>query len=177
MLRHHTRNVSTNLKMNPKVNPFKNLFEVLFDRIKGVKYGKKATFELELNDKTSIERIKTIIDEIDNHCILKFYDAFYELQPNETPVTRGDSGAFSEIKKDGNTFKIRLGNHGGYKQNGKWLKISEQELISRIHKSRMFNAGKMTLESRPIRKLWRKAENGKALYELHHDISDKKNLC
>jgi hypothetical protein len=163
--------------MNSKVNQFKNLFEVFFDRIKGVKYGKKATFELELNDKTSIERIKTIINEIDNRCILKFYDAFYELQPNEIPVTRVDSGAFSEIKKDGNTFMIRLGNHGGYKQNGKWLKISEQELISRIHNSRMFNAGKMALESRPIRKQWRKVENGKAFYELHHDISDKKNLC
>jgi hypothetical protein len=163
--------------MNPKVNPFKNLFEVLFDRIKGVKYGKKTTFELELNDDTSIDRIKTIIDEIDNRCVLNFYDAYYKLKPNETPVTRGDSGAFTEVRKDGRNFKVRLGNHGGFKLKGKWIKLSEQELVERIYKSRMYNAGKMTFESRPIRKQWRKVENGKTLYEFHHDISDKKNLC
>ncbi len=163
--------------MNPKVNPFKNFLQVIYDKIKGVKYGKKTVVELELNNDTTIERITTIIAEIDKRCVINFYDAFYELQPNQKPTTRGDSGAFTEVKKYGTDFKARLGNHGGFKLNGKWIELSEQELIDRIYRSRMYNAGKMTLESRPIRKQWRKVENGKALDEFHHDISDKKNLC
>ena len=163
--------------MNPKVNPFRNLLEVFYDRIKGVKYGKKSVIEFELNNETSIESIKSIVNSIENRCILNFYDAFYELHPSQTPTTRGDSGAFTEIKKDGIILRIRMGNHGGFKQNGKWLKIAEQELIDRIYKSRMFNAGKMRLESRPIRKQWRKIENGKVLNEFHHDISDKKTCA
>ncbi|MDG1572499.1 hypothetical protein OZ410_09240 [Robiginitalea sp. M366] len=163
--------------MNPKVNPFKNLLQVIYDKIKGVEYGEKTVVELDLNNETTMERIRKIVGEIDHRCILNFYDAFYELHPTQKPTTRGDSGAFTEVRKDGNTLKARLGNHGGFKQNGKWLKISEQELIDRIYNSRMFNAGKMWLESRPVRKQWRKIENGKGLYEFHHNISDKKNLC
>lgn len=162
--------------MNTKVYPFRNLLQIIYDKIKGVVYGEKTVIELDLNNETKVEWINTIVDQIDNRCILNFYDAFYELRPTQIPTTHGDSGAFTEVKKDGNTFKIRLGNHGGFKQNGEWLKISKQELISRIFKSRMFNAGKMRLESRPIRKQWRKIENGKALYEFYHDISDKKNF-
>ena len=163
--------------MNPKVNPIKNFIEVIYDKIKGVKYGKKTIVELELNNDTTTDRIKTIVAELDNRSVINFYDCYYELQTNQKPVTRGDSGAFTEVRKDGTVFKARLGNHGGYKLNGKWIELSEQELIDRIYKSRMFNSGIMTLESRRIRKQWRKVENGKALFEFHHDISDKKNLC
>ena len=163
--------------MNPKINSFKNFIEVIYDKIKGVKYGEKTVVELELNNDTTADRIETIVAELDNRCVLRFYDAHYDLQPNQIPVTLGDSGAFIEVCKKRTEFKVRLGNHGGYKLNGKWIELSEQELIERIYKSRMFNAGKMTLESRPIRKQWRKMENGKALYEFHHDITDKKNLC
>ena len=163
--------------MNPKVNPFKNLLQIFYDRIKGVKYGEKSVIEFELNNETTIENIKSIVNQIDNRCILKFYDAFYQLHPSQTPTTLGDSGAFTEVKKDGIILRTRMGNHGGFKQNGKWLKISEQELINCIYKSRMFNAGKMRLESRLIRKQWRKIDNGKALYIFHHDISDKKTCA
>ncbi|MGQ7944413.1 hypothetical protein [Flavobacterium sp. WC2509] len=162
--------------MNTKVNPFKNFLQIFYDRIKGVKYGEKTVVDLELNNDSTIERIKNIIAEIDNRCILNFYDAFYELQPNQIPTLHGDSGAFTEIRKDGTDFKARLGNHGGFKLKGKWIKLTEQELIDRIFRSRMFNAGKIRLASRPIRKQWRKVKNGKTLYEFHHDISDKKNL-
>ncbi|WP_224484704.1 hypothetical protein [Robertkochia aurantiaca] len=162
--------------MNTKINSFKNFIEVICDKIKGVKYGKKTIVDLELNNETTFNRLKTIVSELDNRCVLKFYDAYFGLQPNQLPVTLGDSGAFTEVRKDKTEFKARLGNHGGYKFNGRWIILSEQELIERIYKSRMFNSEKMTLESRLIRKQWRKVENGKALYEFHHDITDKQNL-
>jgi hypothetical protein len=159
-------------EMNPKVNSFKNIVEVIYDRLRGIRYGKKIIIELALNEQTTEEDITQILKKIDYRMLLKFYDAFYDLPEDRKPVTRGDTGAFVDIAKDGKHFKARFGNHGGYKLNAKWTELDSEELIAKIHKSRTYNAGKMYIESRPVRKQWRENGNAKVLYQYYHDISD-----
>lgn len=159
--------------MTPKVNPLKNQLVTLYDKLRGIRYGDNTVVELELDSATSRDYIEDVISEINNRCVLKFYDAFYDLPPEESPTTRGDLGAFTEVRKNGKSLFVRMGNHGGYKCNGEWIKISSQELVDRIYNSRTFNSGKMTLNSRLVRRQWRKIEDGYALYEYYHDISDK----
>lgn len=163
--------------INPKINLLKNLLQIAFDKIKGVKYSEKTIIEIDLNDNTSFENIKAIISKMDYRTILKFYDAFYDLPPDRKPISFGDTGAFTDVRKDRNKLKVRLGNHLGYKKKGKWAPISEEELTDRIFKSRKFNGGKIKMESRPVRKQWIRTEEGKALYEFYHDIADKETLC
>lgn len=152
----------------------KNLVEIIWDKLRGVKYGEKNVKEFDLTEKTTINRIQSIIAELDNRVVLSFYDAFYELKPLSKPMLFGDEGAFTDVIKNRKTFMIRLGNHGGFKNNGRWIKISEKELIDRIFRSRQYNGGKIQITSRVVRRQWRKIKNGKAFYEFYYDITDKK---
>ncbi len=160
--------------MNPKVKPLKNFIEIIYDKFRGIKFGEKSSIEFSLNKETSSDRIDFIISELDHRTVLRFYDAFYSLPPNQEPVPLGDTGAFAEVRKNKNNFEVKLGNHGGYKNGGNWIKISRNDLAERIYKSRHFNGGRIKLESRLIRRQWRKDEGGKVLMEFHHDITDKK---
>lgn len=159
------------------INPLKILYDDFSDKIKGVKYGPLKIFDIELNDKTTTEEIKLAIHKLDHRLVLNFYDASYELNFEQKPVNLGDSGAFVTIKKERNKLLGRMGNHGGYKLKGAWIKLSENEIIDRIFKSRNFNTGKMAIESRLIRYRVKRKDGINMVYPIYHDISDKHNLC
>lgn len=105
------------------------------------------------------------------------YNRNYGLLFDQKPITYGDTGAFTEVRKDGTKLVARMGNHGGFKLSGKWVALTKKEIIDRIFRSREFNNGHLTLESQPIRKQWKKIGNNKALFEYYHDISDKKTCA
>ncbi|HSP83766.1 MAG TPA: hypothetical protein VLN72_08530 [Gillisia sp.] len=146
-----------------------NLLKIFLDKIKGVEYGPKISKEIPLNEKTTKEEIKDLISSMGSKIILSFYDAFYNLHPTDKPWTLGDTGAFTDVRVDNGKLKVRLGNHGW--MDKKWSDISKTELINIIFKSRIFNGGKMRMESRVARKIWRKDKNGKSLIYFYHKVS------
>ncbi|GHE59336.1 hypothetical protein [Roseivirga thermotolerans] len=158
--------------INPRISPIKNLLETLIDRIRGFKYGEKGIISIELNESTSKSEIETLVSKLDHRMTLRFYDAFYGLQKDDKPWPHGDNGAFTDVTMKSGRLVAKRGNHGGYKDGGKWLKISKQELIDTIFKSRDFNFGKIKIESRLIRTQWVKSMNSKVLVAYYHDISE-----
>ncbi|MEQ6125250.1 hypothetical protein AAON49_13665 [Pseudotenacibaculum sp. MALMAid0570] len=150
----------------------KNFLLIKFDQLRGVKYGKKADIEIDLNETTTKKKILRIVSKMNERYSLHFYDAFYNLLPEQKPWTLGDTGAFAEVKKEKNIYRVRLGNHGGFKNKGQWIKMSESELINSIYESRNYNGGKMRIVSRLARKMWVKKGRDKSLFHFYHDISD-----
>lgn len=85
--------------MKPRVYQFKNYLEALYDRIKGLKYGDRMVLDIELNQNTTIEQVMFIVSQLDYRMLLRFYDAYFQLPPDQQPAVFGDSGAFAEVKK------------------------------------------------------------------------------
>ncbi|MFD0991000.1 hypothetical protein ACFQ1R_12905 [Mariniflexile jejuense] len=138
--------------------------------MKGVEYGSKINKEITLNEKTTKDEIKSLVSTMGNKIILSFYDAFHNLHPTEKPRVLGDSGAFTDVRIDNEKINVKRGNHGW--MDKEWSEISKTELIDIIFKSRNFNGGKMRIESRVARKIWRKDENGKSLIYFYHKVPE-----
>ncbi len=146
----------------------KNSILQFWDQIRGIKYGPKIKKDLDLNQFTTKQEIESIISSLDHRIVLSFYDAFYKLKTSEQPITRGDNGAFTDVKKDKNKLKIKRGNHGWHEK--KWTPIPEVELVNIIYESREFNNGKMRMESRIARMFWVKKGKEKLLITYYHSI-------
>jgi len=147
-----------------------NILKIFWDRINGVEYGSKVNRELDLNELTTQSEIETIISSINNRLILSFYDAFYNLPSSEEPYSLGDRGAFTDVRMDSKIIRVKRGNHGW--MDKKWTKISKRELVERIYKSRIFNGGRMRIESRLARRLWIKNKAEKTLVYLYHKVPE-----
>ena len=145
-----------------------NFIKIFLDQLKGIEYGPKIKKEVSLNEKTTKYEIESLISKMGSKIVLSFYDAFYNLYPTEKPCALGDSGAFTDVRIDNEKIKVRLGNHGW--MDKEWSEISKIELIEIIFKSRNFNEGKMELESRIARKIWKKNKDGKSLIYFYHKI-------
>ncbi len=147
-----------------------NYLKIFLDQLKGIEYGPKINKEISLNEKTTKHEIESLISEMGNKIILSFYDAFHNLHPTEKPWPLGDTGAFTDVRIDNKKIKIKRGNHGWIDKE--WSEISKKELIDKIFKSRSFNGGKMRMESRVARKIWRKDKNGKSLIYFYHKVPE-----
>ncbi|PWL29193.1 hypothetical protein [uncultured Roseivirga sp.] len=158
--------------MNPPVYPIKNFLETLYDKIRGFKYGEQSVISIELNESTSRSKIEILVSKMDHRMTLSFYDAFYQLHPDDKPWPYGDTGAFTDVNRNKQRLVAKRGNHGGFKDHGKWMRLSESELVEAIYKSRDFNLGSMKIESRLIRTQWLKSKDSKILVAYYHDISD-----
>ncbi len=148
----------------------KNFIKIFSDKMKGVEYGSKVEKKITLNEKTTIEEIESLVSSMGNKIVLSFYDAFYNLHPAEKPWPLGDSGAFTDVRIDNEKIYAKRGNHGW--MDKEWNEISKSELIENIFNSKSFNGGKMKIESRVARKIWKKDKNGKSLIYLYHKISE-----
>ena len=148
---------------------FLNSLKIFWDRINGIEYGPKIVKEIDLNDQTTINEIKATVNSINSRIILRYYDAFYNLPETEKPHSCGDLGAFTDVRLDDNKLYVRRGNHGWMDKY--WYEIPKIELIEQILNSRAFNNGKMNVESRVARRIWKKEKNRKSLVYLYHKAS------